>query len=483
MINNQKDIVNRPTISLLTETQVKRLHSASLRILAETGVEFYEPEAVELLRGAGAEIIGETRVKIPEYLVEEALRSVPSRITIWDREGNRAMELEGRNIHFGPGSDTINTIDPYTGERREPIKKDIRNVSVVCDYLPNIDFVMCMGIASDVPTKTSDLHHFKEMVSNTSKPIIFTAWDLKNLKAIYKMCTVITGGESEFKGNPFVINYSEPLTPLRHTKEGIQKLLFCAEKDIPVIYASGTSMGASAPVTVIGTAALTNAEFLSGVVVHQLKRKGARIIGGGGKSPMDMRTASYAYGGTEAYLLEAVQAELSSYYNIPFFGKGGCSDSKILDGQFAIEATQGLFLDGLSGVNLIHDIGYLESGLTSSCDSLVIGNEIIGLVKRFIKGVEINDESLALDVINEVGPGGNFIITEHTLRLFKKEIWMPELLNRKNYESWNSDGRKSFADVVNEKTRWILEHHKPMQITKSITKKLDKIIENSEGEK
>lgn len=483
MNNDNQKIQDRPILSLLTETQVKRLHSASLRILEETGVVFHDAEAIDLLKDAGAEIIGEKRVKIPEYLIEEALRSVPSSITIWGREGNRAMELEGRNIHFGPGSDTINTIDTYTGERRKPIKKDIRNISVVCDYLPNIDFVMCMGIASDVPAKTSDLHHFKEMVSNTSKPIIFTAWDLKNLKAIYQMCTAIAGGESEFKQKPFAINYSEATSPLQHSKEATQKLLFCAEKDIPIVYVNGGYMGASLPVTVIGTVVLTNAEFLSGLVVHQLKRKGARIIGGGSKSPMDMRTALGAFGGPEAYLLEAIQGEISSYYNIPFFGKGGCSDSKILDQQLAIDATEGLFLTGLSGINLIHDVGYLESGLTSSCDSIVLCNEIIGMVKRFIRGVEINDESLALDVINEVGPGGNFIATEHTLRLFKKEIWLPELLNRKNYDAWVNDGRKSLADVVNEKTRWILEHHKPTQITELIRKKLINIIEGSERKK
>lgn len=483
MNNENQKIQNHPILSLLTETQVKRLHSASLRILEETGVVFHGPEAVELLRGAGAEIIGNNRVKIPPCLVEEALCSAPSSVTIWDREGNRVMELEGRNIYFGPGSDTLNTIDPYTGERRKPKEKDIGNISVICDYLSNIDFVMCMGIASDVPTKTSDLYHFKEMISNTTKPIIFTTWELNNLKAIHQMCTVVAGSESEFRKKPFAINYSEATSPLQHSKEATQKLLFCAEKDIPIVYVTGGFMGASVPVTVIGTVALTNAEFLSGLVVHQLKRKGARIIGGGSKSPMDMRTANGAYGGPEAYLLEAVQGEISSFYDIPFFGKGGCSDSKILDQQLAIDATEGLFLSGLSGINLIHDVGYMESGLTSSCDSIVLCNEIIGLVKRFIKGVEINDEALALDVINEVGPGGNFIATEHTLRLFKKEIWLPELLNRKNYDAWVNDGRKSLADVVNEKTRWILEHHKPTQITELIRKKLINIIEDSERKK
>ena len=467
----------RPKLRMLTETQIKRIHSASLRILEETGVVFHEPEAVALLREAGAKVEGKNRVRIPPHLVEEAIRSAPKRVTIWSRDEKRAMDLEGQNAYFGTGSDTPNTIDPYSGGRRKPVKGDIEKAALVCDYLPNFDFVMCMGIASDVPTQTSDRHHFEAMVTHTAKPLIFTAWDLEGLKDIYEMCVAVAGSEEAFRQKPFVMNYSEVTSPLQHTKEAAQKMLFCAEKDIPIVYNTGGYMGSIIPVTVVGTVALTNAENLSGLVVHQLKNKGARIVGGGAKSPMDMRFGLGAYGGPESYLLEAVQAELSTYYGIPIFGKGGCSDSKAFDQQVAIEATQGLIMAGLSGVNLIHDVGYMESGLTSSCDSIVMCNEIIGLVKRLIRSVEVTDETLAVDVVAEVGPGGHFLSHEHTLRNFKREIWLPELLSHKNNDSWLADGGRSLKEVVNEKTRWILENHKPVVIPDSKRKQIREIVE------
>lgn len=467
----------RPKLRMLTETQVKRIHSASLRILEETGVVFHEPEAVELLRGAGAKVEGKNRVRIPSHLVEEAIRSAPKRVTIWSRDGKRAMDLEGQNSYFGTGSDTPNTIDPYTGERRTPVKKDIERVALLCDYLPNIDFVMCMGIASDVPTQKSDRHHFEAMVTHTTKPLIFTAWDLGGLEDIYGMCAALAGSEEAFREKPFVINYSEATSPLQHTKEATQKLLFCAEKDIPITYNTGGTMGGSLPVTVVGAVTLTNAENLSGLVVHQLKRKGARIIGGGSKSPMDMRTAVGAHGGVEAYLVEAVQAELSGYYGIPIFGKGGCCDSKVFDQQLAIEATQGLIISGLSGVNLIHDVGYMESGLTSCCDSIVMCNEIIGMVRRLIRSLEVTEEALAVEAVGDVGPGGHFLSHEHTLRNFRSEIWLPELSNRKNYDSWLADGGKSLQEVVNARTKWILENHKPKELSASIREKIQAFVQ------
>jgi trimethylamine--corrinoid protein Co-methyltransferase len=426
--------------------------------------------------------MGKNRVRIPAYMVEEAIRSAPSLVTIWDREGRRAMELEGQNVYFGTGSDTPTTIDVDSGERRKVVKEDIGAQARVCDYLGNIDFVMCMGIASDVEAQASDLHHFEEMVLNTVKPIIFTAWSVENIKEIWEMCVEVAGGEEEFRRKPFAINYSEATSPLQHTKEATQKLLFCAEKDIPIIYVTGGYMGANFPVTVVATLAQTNAENLSGLVVHQLKNKGARFIGGGSKSPMDMRTARGSMGAPESYLLEAIQAELYSYYNLPFFGKGGCSDSKVFDQQVAIENTEGLYITGLSGVNLVHDVGYLESGLTSSIESIVMCNEIIGMVKRFIRSVEVTQEALGVEVIEDVGPGGNFLMHDHTLKHFREEIWEPELLDHRNWDGWVKEGHKSLKEVINERAKWILENHKPKEVVGGVRERLKEIIKKRERE-
>jgi trimethylamine--corrinoid protein Co-methyltransferase len=473
-------VQERPQLKMLSENQVRKIHNATLRILEETGVIFHEPRAIEILRDAGAKVKDNGLVKIPSYMVEEALRSAPSRVTIWDRSGERALDLAGRNIYFGTGSDTPNVLDPFTGKRRHATKNDVRNTAVVCDYLKNIDFVMCMGIASDVPTQTSDLHHFEQMVTNTTKPLIFTAWSEENLRAIHQMCIAVAGGEKQFCQKPFAINYSEATSPLQHTEEATQKLMYCAEHDIPIIYVTGGWMGGSLPVTVPATVAMTNAEDLSGLVLHQLKRKGARYIGAGSKSPMDMRTGNGGYGAPESYILETMQADLYHFYDLPTFGKAGCSDSKAFDQQVAIEATHGLFLTGLAGVNLIHDVGYMESGLTSSLESIVMCDEIVGMVKRFVRSVDIDDEMLGVEVIRDVGPGGNFMMHDHTLKHFRDQIWEPSILNHKNYDRWKEEGSKELRELINEHTRYILENHKPQSLSEVIRKKLGDIITNTE---
>lgn len=477
--NSNFSVQRRPELILLSNDQRYRIHMAALDVLERTGVRFLEPEAVELLRGAGADITDQTLVRIPSSLVEEALRSAPKRIVIYNRNGEPALFLEGHNVYFGTGSDLPNTIDPFSGRRRQSKKQDIGDAALLCDYLSNIDFVMSMGIASDVDSVTADRHHFEQMISNTTKPIIFTASNLDGLADIYEMCIAVAGDAESFRRTPFAIHYAEPTTPLRHTVEATQQLLFCAEKGIPLVYVSGPSMGASAPVTIAGAVVLSMAEFLSGLVVSQLKRKGASIICGGGGSPMDMRTTTFSYAAPENWLDEIAVREMATYYGLPVFGEGGVSDAKLFDQQAALEVAITLMLVGLSGTNLIHDVGYLESGVTACYEAIILSNEVIGEIKRFLKGVKVTEETLAVDVINRVGPGGNFLIDKHTVKLFKEEVWYPEYLDRQNYDGWLKSGGKSLGETLNARAKWILENHQPEPLEPSIRQTIREIVERS----
>jgi len=471
----------RPQLRLLTEGQLYRIHLASLEILRRTGVRFFEPEAVKLLREAGADVTDQTLVRIPSHLVEEALRTVPKRIVISDRNGNPSLFLEGHNVYFGTGTDTPNIIDPFLGKRRKAVEKDVGNAALLCDYLPNIDFVGSMGIASDAPPEVADLHHFAQMLSNATKPILFTASDRGRLADIYEMCVAVAGDAENFRRNPFVVHYAEPTSPLKHSIEATQKLLFCAEKGIPIVYVSGPPMGASAPVTIAGALALTNAEWLSGLVVSQLKRKGAPVIYGGGSSPMDMHTTVDTYSAPETRLVQIALMEMASYYGVPEFAEGGCSDAKIFDQQAASEATFSLLCAGLAGNNLVHDVGYLESGLTACYEEIVMADEIISEVKRFLRGIDVRDETLAVDVIDRVGPGGNFLIDKHTLRHFKEELWYPQYFDRNNYDGWEKAGKKSLGETLNEKVKWVLENHHPEPLDPTVKQAIKEIVERSDA--
>ncbi len=464
-----------PRFGVLADAQIKKLHSAALEILERTGVEYYDSRAVEILDGAGARTSDGKRVRIPSNLVEKAISSAPGRITISNRAGNCTMILENNNNYFGTGSDTPVTIDPYTGERRDVLLKDIANITRLSDYLSNIDFCMCMGIARDVEEKKSDIYHFHTMVSNTTKPVVFTSWDEDNLHTIYDMCVAVRGNEDAWRRNPFALLYSMPTTPLRHTKESCRHVIFCAEKRIPLIYIAGPSAGGTGPMKMAGSIALGTAEFLSGLVLHQLVSAGAPIVCGTGPSHLDMSTGVIPYGSPEHFLSYSVVRELTRYYGLPSWGLGGCSDAKQVDQQAGIEVGFNLLVSALAGINLIHDVGYLESGVASSCEMIVMSNEVISMVKRFLKGIEVTDEALSLDLIDKVGPGGSYIEEDQTLKYFKEDIWYPEILDRRNHQQWLDQGAKSLGDRVNEKAKWILENHQPEPLPADISTSLSEI--------
>jgi len=473
---NDFSLWQRPYFELLSHEQLTRIYQAALNILERIGGEFYDEEAIELLSGAGAYVKDKGRVLIPCHLVEEALRSVPKRVVLSGRDGKRRMVLEGTNIYFGTGSDTPYVLDSYTGERRRGVKEDVVRAARVVDALSHIDFCMCFAIASDVNEMTSDVHHFEAMLLNTEKPLVITSWDRKGLEAIYEMMLAVKGTKERLQAEPFVVFYAEPVTPLKHPRESLQKLLFCAEKGIPVLYGPAPTRGSTAPVTSAGAFAVGVAEFLSGLVLTQLKRKGAPVICGGGAGVMDMRTSLRPYAAPEQDLGRVFRTEISRYFHLPSWGSGGASDSKVFDEQAAAEVSQQIFLSALSGSNLIHDVGYLEMGMTSSLDLLTLCNELIGKTKRFLRSLIVSEETLAMDVIEEVGPGGNFLTHPHTLKHFKEEIWMPELIDRQNYQNWVNRGEKTLKQRVNEKVRQILTLHEPQRLPGEIEKEIRKIL-------
>lgn len=469
-----------PHFSVLSQDQKEDLHLATLEILWRTGSRVLCEEAIDLLKKAGADVSDGNLVRMPPHLVEWAIRCAPPRVVMADRNGARAMFLEDGKTHYGTGSDCPYIVDSDTGERRKFLKADVAKASRLCDALPNIDFMMSMGLASDVPAETSDRHQFEAMVLNTTKPIVFTAHDLDGIRDIVEMAAVVAGDLDELRRNPFLMLYGEPITPLKHAKESVEKLLFMAQNGLPAIYAPGMLSGATAPVTLPGCLALANAESLFGLVMVQLRREGAPFVYGGGVLPIDMRTSVAAYGAPELQLAGAALADMAHLYRLPRFSGAGASDSKVLDQQAMIEGTLSTLMQALCGANLVHDVGYLESGLTGSYEMAVAIDEVIGMVKRIMSGMEINDDTLALDVIDRVGPGGHFIDDEHTLKFFR-EGWFPRLLDRRNYESWDADGRKTMGDRLNRRVKEILAEHVPDPVPSGKAERMREVIRAAEA--
>jgi trimethylamine--corrinoid protein Co-methyltransferase len=463
-----------PSLSFMSPDQLYELHLATLEVLERVGVRVDEDEALDLLKQAGAYLEGRI-ARIPAHLVKAALQSAPERIVMCNRKGERTLFLEANMTYYGTGSDLPFTIDVNTGERRISTKQDVVNATRVVDALPNFDFMMSFAIAQDTPAAVSDLHQMEAMINNTGKPIVVTAHHRQSMLDQIEMAAAIMGGYEELRRKPLLACYDEPICPLTHTVEGTQKLLVLAEYGIPAIYVPGMLGGGSAPVTQVGTLVQGNAELLSGLVIHQLKAPGAPFIYGGCPSIMDQRTTNVCYGNPEWHMNAVVWSQMSRMYRLPIFSTGGCTDALVFDQQAGIEQAYSLLLAQLSGANLIHDVGYLESGLTGSLETLVSCDEIIGMVRHIGRGYEVNRETLAIEAMERVGPGGNYMVDEHTLDHYK-ELWWPELLNRGRYDDWKAAGSKTFKDKCNAKAKRILEDHEPEPLPEDVRKTLSDIV-------
>ena len=463
-----------PNLKFLSNDQLELIHLKTLEVLEHTGVEILHKESLDLLYPAGAIIEG-SLVRIPEFLVKRALSTAPSRIVMTNRDGERVMYLESSNSYFGTGSGCPYTIDAYSGLRRLTHKQDVANAAKVCDQLSNIDFVMSMGLARSEKPEVGYIHEFDAMVRNTKKPIIMSAFDGKNVANIIKMAEIVMGGPEELRKKPIMAVYSEATSPLRHDDDAIGKMLVCAENWVPIIHTIGLMAGATAPVTLAGALVQGNAELLSALVIHQLKKPGAPFLYGGTITAIDMKTMAHPYGAPEFHKLSSALTEMGSFYKLPVFSTGGCSDAKTFDQQASSEATYSLLLASLSGGNLIHDIGYIDSGLTSSLSQIVFSDEIIELIKHITNGIPTEEDDLALDAINRVGPGGHYLGDEHTVQNFRK-IYSPKLFTRHSYSNWEKTGKQTLDQIVSDKVMKILKEHKVDQLNSITISSLDEAI-------
>ena len=468
------------SFSVFTEQQKEEIHNAVLEVLADVGVDVRSEKALGILKKGGAFVNG-YRVKFPPAMVEKAIRSVPSRVTLSNRLGERKVFIGGNTMHFGPGPTVIYTLDPFTGERRLPKISDTARAVRVMDALNNIDYLMDFGSPSDVAPEIMDIHTFKTMAENSVKPIVHWAYNVKNLQAIVDMGIAVRGSMQALQESPFFAIYTEPISPLVHEFDALDICIKMAEYNLPSIYAPIPQCGVTAPATLVSSIVLSCCESLSGLVVHQMVREGAPFIMGGVITIMDMLTTQITYGSPEFMILSAGLTEMARFYKIPMFSTAGCTDSKCIDQQMAAETSNNILMAALSGANLIHDIGYIESGMCTSLLSLVMCDEFIGQAKQIVRGIEVTNRTLAVDVIKNVGPGGNFMAEDHTAENFKKDWWFPTIYNRKRHDSWEADGKPTMADAALNKLRKIVDTHQVRPIEASVQSRLDDILKNAGG--
>jgi trimethylamine--corrinoid protein Co-methyltransferase len=345
------------------------------------------------------------------------------------------------------------------------------------DALENIDFIMSMGTPSDVAVEDHHLHSFVRMLRGSVKPNVYTSRDRKDMEDIYRIAAAVAGGEEQLREKPFLLHYAEPISPLLIIEESLQKLIFNAEKGIPNGYLPSPNMGGGGPITLAGAIALGNAECLLGLVITQLVRPNSPFLYGMNTAALDMKTTIVSYGAPEWSMGMAAWISLAQLYDLPVWGFAGATDSKVVDGQAGLEATFSIMNALLSRCTLVHDVGYIEYGSTSSMEMVVMCDEIIRMSRFYMEGIEVNANTLALEAISNVEPGSGFIAADHTYENFRSEQWAPNLIDREHIENWSKSGSKDIYHRGTDLAAKILEEHEVPGLPKEAEKVIQEIFE------
>jgi len=466
---------NAPRFEVLTPEGIEKTHHAIMRVFEEVGVEFPHEEAKQLFREAGATVEGD-RVRMSEKLVLDLLSRAPASFTFYTREGEPAMEIGGYECHFGTYGTAPYAYDPYTGERSLATQKMIADTARICDYLPHLEWTMPMGVPSDVPVPVADRFQFYHAVTNYTKTLYSSTYTAEALVDVIEMASVIAGGKENLRKKPFFTTGINPSSPLRYGNEVIAKLLVIADAGLPIVYNSCPMCSGTAPATLAGTIVVTMVEGMAGAILAQLKHPGVPVIPGGGPSTMDMLTTVVGLGTPELGLMVSAVAQMFRYYKIPSYGTAGATNSKVVDPQTAIEDTNSILTAAYAGSNMVHCLGAVDSCMTISLEAFVLVDEIVAMARRIAGGVEVSDETLAVDLIKKIGPGGHFLEETHTLRHFR-EHHQSKLVDRQNYDGWVMTGSKTMNDLMTDKVHWILKNHHPKPLPEDVQAELDHMME------
>ncbi len=456
-------------------SECEKIHMASLEVLERIGIECHDQRARELLQKGGAQV-DEGRVRIPEYMVTNALASAPKRMTLFDRHGKVSIRAWGYNTYFGGGSDCLNILDHRTRVRRRAVLKDVQDAAKLMDALPQIDFVMSAFLPSDVADQVYPHYQMLAMLNNTTKPIVFVTPDFDTCMASVEMAEIVAGGAQAFQDRPFAVCYINVTSGLVANQDSLQKCIYFAEKGLPQLYIPLNAAGVNSPATTAGCMATLNAGTLLGVVLSQLVRQGSPIaVPGWNGGPYNLQTMVGNYCLPDE---QGVAIAMGKYYHLPVFGLGGATDSKVLDQQAGAECSLGLLFSLLNGANIVHDIGFMDAGLQGSLPLMAIADDMLGWIRAATAGVKVNQQTLALDVVEELGPEGDYLSHDHTYRHFK-DAYYSKLADRQIYSSWEADGSMTMAERAAKKVDHILENHQPELLPVAVHKALEEYIQSA----
>ena len=458
----------RVTTVVWDDADCAKARVASGRVLEEAGVELPHEEARALLAAAGARVEG-SRVFIPAAAVDRALETAPAAFEVPGR-GKGGMVLEQGRTYFGTGPDCMYVHDPLTGARRRAVLDDVRTSAALCEQLDQVDFVMTMALPDDAPIVSDDVRQFAAMLEGTTKPLIMSTSHGGDSLATMREMAALCGEARSFA----CLLMTSP--PLRFDRDAADKLIGCARLGIPAVLAPAPSAGATAPASMSAAVIVGDAEVLAGLCIHQLACPGAPFVYGVGAAALDMRTALDPYVGPDHFLGNQAGTDLARHYGLPSWSYAGPSDAKTLDEQWSADVAITTLLGALSRATLLHDLGYMESGLGGSLESIVLGAELVSFARTYLRELPLDDEALQLDEIIAAGPGGNHLGRPYTRR-HHRDFWQTRLFDHTAFERWQAEGATSLRERVAQKTRELMAQPPEHELPAATRAKLGRLVE------
>ncbi len=467
-----------PRLTFIPDSQIEQIHEASLRILAQTGVRFNHAEAIRYFRQAGVKIDGR-RVYLERDLIERCLQNAPAHYTLQARNPANSVTIGGEQCVVMPGGGPPFVRD-LAGQRRPGTLTDVENFARLSQMSPEVHVMARKAVeAQDVPVAWRHLDCWRSILTLTDKPAQsgFIGGQAE-AEDVLAMLAIVFGGEAALDGQPVAHCSVNVNSPLLYDEAMLAGLLTFAKFGQPVLVSPFVMAGVTGPTTLAGTLAQHNAEVLAGIALTQLVRPGTPVLYGTASSNVDLRNANPAIGSPESALSIAIGAQLARFYNLPCRGGGALTDSPLPDAQSNYERMFTLLLSLLSGVNfLMHGLGILESYLTLSYEQFVIDLDLLGMLRHLSQPLDISAETLALETIDRVGPGGHFLDAAHTMRHYREAHFLPHISLRQPYEQWAGAGAKDATHRANDRCRELLAEYVQPKIDPAVADKLHDFVE------
>ena len=451
-----------PFYRLLSRDHVRKIDAAGRRILETVGIRVMDESFLALLEEAGARVDRDAgTVRLDGAWLDEVVARAPSRFTLCSRDGKNDLPLGEGGVYFSNGGRVFRILDMSTGGYRLTELRDVAATASLVQHLDNIRFYIIACQAHDVGPDSYHLNDFYQAFNHTSKHVMGGCDSLEGVRQLWELASLLAGGEDRFYERPFASVITNPISPLTVESTTLGILKFCAERGIPATCAPAPIAGATGPATLAGTLAQMHAEALAGVALAQVFCPGARVLYGAVPSSMDMRTMEYTMGSVEMGLMNAAAVQLAKLYNLPIYASGGVTEAKRPDIQAGFEKSFSNVTVAMSGADCIHlAAGMMDSGSSISYEQFVIDNEFIGMIHRILRGIRVDDDTLAVDVIGRVGPGGNYVLEDHTVAHMMDEFFYPELSVRCNFDVWEERHRPDMLSSASELVHRILRASK-----------------------